>query len=1115
MRYLTKMRLINWHYFNDEIIKFHRSGNLITGGTGAGKSTIIDALQVLFVGNLKQLKFNQSATDKRSKRSITSYLRGSVNSEGLAHKRGKVDFSSYIVVEIELQKSKKTVLLGVAFDFNSKSMEYYHSFFQIEGIELTENLFYKEKNELYTREEFQDNLKRNKIKNTIYKKDSERYINDVKQTLGGVRDSFFKLIQKGIAFESITDIKHFVYEFVLDSDPLNSENLRENFERVRELENLIQETQKQILALTEIKQQWTAIENLNQGIESSYYISKKSAVLNEEEKVKGYICDKQEKIDEFEELNKTIQALKSKHQAMVEKINQLSVDIEKHNITTKIKEINLQINQLGEDVNRLGELRKNQNYKLKVEVQERNVLASVLRVLGHDGYEVESLYNGKRAWEAALTEGTSELSGYSPLLLNNSWRTAFKWVQDQAVLLKQDQEKIENEKKHVKEKIHELKKDRVLPSGHPSMVLKTLLTQRLHSTNNDEVPVYIVCEVIDVPNEKWKNAVEGYLKNLKFNIIVPPVYFDDALQVYHDHKFSHPISGVGLVNIKKMEEELRLPLKGSLAEEITTDISLVKIFTDYVLGGLIKCEEVQELKRHKRSITPTCMVYQNHTARQMPKKDYEIPYIGREAVKKQLEKQEEYLEELEQRLSAVKGQLVHCDKLSEMRSDKQDFYEGIFSALNECSNLSEKEQSILSLQQSLLAIDTSEVDRLKLKLKGLKEDEPRVRDLIGDKQNDSGKLEEKIANLTQLIADTEGKKLQLQNEFEEYLQSLGPTALDRGKERWEKLDSNRSYSELAGIYEKNAKSSESRRNNLKGPLIQLRTKFNETYHFGADATANDNERYQQRLTLLVETKLVEFNEQVAIKKENAYRCFQEDFILKLKERIERSKQTFDALNFSLNKLDFGGDQYRFRCLPNQSYIHYYEMIMDHDLLSDGLFSYVFQEKYESTLNDFFKELSFDEHHHSEQMERLMDYRTYLDFDIDISDRDGNEYKYSKKFGSNSGGESQVPFYIAVLASFFNTYQMHRKDPDTFRLVLFDEAFNRMDGERVEECIRFIHECGFQPIVVTPTTSLQVMAPLLPCTTMVIKHGFTSQVEQITKDDFLSFRRKEELEYVSE
>ncbi|MFJ5718196.1 ATP-binding protein [Neobacillus sp. NPDC093127] len=1115
MRFLKKMRLINWHYFNDEIIEFHRSGNLITGGTGAGKSTIIDALQVLFVGNLKLVKFNQSATDKRSKRSITSYLRGSVNSEGLAHKRGKMDFSSYIVVEIELQKSKKKVLLGVVFDFNSKSMEYYHSFFQIEGIELTENLFYKEKNELYTREEFQDNLKRNKIKNTIYKKDSERYINDVKQTLGGVRDSFFKLIQKGIAFESITDIKHFVYEFVLDSDPLNSENLRENFERVRELENLIQETEKQILALTEIKQQWTAIENLSQGIESSYYISKKSAVLNEEEKVKGYICEKQEKTGEFEKLIKAIQEFKSQHQAMIVEINQLSIEIEKHSITTKMKEIKEQINQLIQEVNKLGEIRENQNYKLKVEVQERDVLASVLRVLGREGNDVESLHNGKRAWEAVLTAGMSELSGYSPVLLNNSWRTAFKWAQDQAVLLKQDQEKIENQKHHVTEKIRELKKDRVLPSSHPSMILKTLLTQRLSTTNNAEVPVYIVCEVIDVPDEKWNNAVEGYLKNLKFNIIVPPEHFDDALQVYHDHKFSHPISGVGLVNIKKMEAELRPPLKGSLAEEITTDNSLVKSFTDYVLGTLIKCEEVQELKKHKRSITSTCMVYQNHTARQIPKKDYEIPYIGREAVKKQLEKQKEYLDELEQSLSTVNGHLAHCDKLNKMRSDKQDYYEGILSALNECAHLSEKEQSILSLQQSLLDIDTSEVDWLNLKLKELKEDEPRVGNLVGEMQGDSGKLEEKITNLTQLIDDTEGKKVQLQKNLEEYLQSLSPSALDRAKERWEKIDSSRPYGELVGIYENNARSSESRRNNLKGPLILLRTKFNETYHFGADSTANDNERYQQRLTLLVETKLVEFNEQVAIKKENAYRCFQEDFILKLKERIERSKQTFDALNFSLNKLDFGGDKYRFRCLPNQSYIHYYEMIMDHDLLSDGLFSYVFQEKYESTLNDFFKELSFDEHHHSEQMERLMDYRTYLDFDIDISDRDGNEFKYSKKFGSNSGGESQVPFYIAVLASFFNTYQMHRKDPDTFRLVLFDEAFNRMDGERVEECIQFIHECGFQPIVVTPTTSLQVMAPLLPCTTMVIKHGFTSQVEQITKDDFLSFRRKEELEHVSE
>lgn len=1120
MRYLKKLRLINWHYFNDETVEFHPSGNLITGGTGAGKSTIIDALQVLFVGNLKQVKLNQSANDndKKSQRSITSYLRGSVKSEGLTYKRGQKDFSSYIVVEIELQKSNKTVLLGVVFDFNSKSMEYYHSFFKIEDVQLTRELFYKERNILFTREQFQENLKKKKMEHMTYKKESQRYINDVKQTLGGVKDSFFKLIQKGIAFENITNIKQFIYEFVLDSDPLNSESLRENFERVREMENLIQETQKQIAALEDIEQKWNVIENINQGIETSRYISKKSAVLAEEDKAQKLTDERENKKVELEELNESIQLLKERNEEIRGEINQLSLEIEKHDVTTKIKNIEFQIDQLDKEIERLTDLLKNLKYKINQEVRERDGLISVLQELGTEKEFITSLIDGKNNWVALqerIERGSQlDVTNYSPEVLNNSWRAPYKWGQDRAVLLKQQEEKNVLEINEVKQKIDELKMDRVIPTNHPSMILKNLLTRELRSSDGEEVPVYIVCEVIDVSNEKWKNAVEGYLKNLKFNIIVPPEVFDDALQIYHDYKFSHPISGVGLVNIKKMTAELRQPLPNSLAEEITTDVSFAKVFTDYILGALIKCDDVQDLKKYKRSITATCMVYQNHTARQIPRKDYEVPFIGRGAVKIQLEKQVEYLAELEGSLSTVRARLTHWDKISKLRPDKLDFYHGIINALYDCSSKGNKEQELLKLQRSLLDMDTSEVDRLKQELGTLKEEEKTLGDQLGDKQSDSGKLDEKIENMAHLIKVTEDEKVRKQEEFIQWQKNLSPVSLDRCEERWEKLDRDKTSDELVTIYENNARASESRRNNLKGPLITKRQDFNRDFHFGADAAADDNENYQKRLILLVETKLVEFNEKAAEKKENAYRCFQEDFILKLKERIDRSKQTFDALNFSLNKLDFGGDCYRFKYMANPDYIRYYDMIMDQDLISDGLFSDSFQEKHEETLNEFFMELSFDEHQHTEHMERLMDYRTYLDFDIDIKDRDGNEYKYSKKFGSNSGGESQVPFYIAVLASFFHTYQMHRKDPDTFRLVLFDEAFNRMDGERVEECIRFIHECGFQPIIVTPTTSLQVMAPLLPCTTMVIKREFTSQVEQLTKDEWKSIHKKGEFEYVS-
>ena len=55
-------------------------------------------------------------------------------------------------------------------------------------------------------------------------------------------------------------------------------------------------------------------------------------------------------------------------------------------------------------------------------------------------------------------------------------------------------------------------------------------------------------------------------------------------------------------------------LKGSLAEEVVTDNPLHgSLWT--IMGHLMKCDSVEDLRNHDRSITDSCMLYQNFVAR--------------------------------------------------------------------------------------------------------------------------------------------------------------------------------------------------------------------------------------------------------------------------------------------------------------------------------------------------------------------------------------------------------------------------------------------------------------------------------------------------------------------
>ena len=113
------------------------------------------------------------------------------------------------------------------------------------------------------------------------------------------------------------------------------------------------------------------------------------------------------------------------------------------------------------------------------------------------------------------------------------------------------------------------------------------------------------------------------------------------------------------------------------------------------------------------------------------------------------------------------------------------------------------------------------------------------------------------------------------------------------------------------------------------------------------------------------------------------------------------------------------------------------------------------------------------------MEKYSDYRTYLSFDMQQLVQNGDEVikiRLSKMLRKNSGGEGQNPLYVALLASFAQAYHIGqpaglRKSP-SIRLVILDEAFSKMDAEKVASCIELIRGLGFQAIISATNDKIQ-------------------------------------------
>lgn len=106
------------------------------------------------------------------------------------------------------------------------------------------------------------------------------------------------------------------------------------------------------------------------------------------------------------------------------------------------------------------------------------------------------------------------------------------------------------------------------------------------------------------------------------------------------------------------------------------------------------------------------------------------------------------------------------------------------------------------------------------------------------------------------------------------------------------------------------------------------------------------------------------------------------------------------------------------------------------------------------------------------------------------------------------GETQTPYYVVIVASFLRIYRIgQRGGQDSARLMLFDEALNRMDPERAENALQLMRRFGLQPIVAAPTDKCELLTPHLEITLLVLREGDRAWVEPYHQRETRDPRRR--------
>ena len=227
LKKLTKIKIINWHYIQNETIEV-RNNVLVTGQNATGKSTILDALQyVLTAGDQV---FNLAAHD-HGNRSLKGYIRCKLGIDNQEYLRNG-DVTSHVALEFYDTDTDEFFTVGTVLDYK-EDVDSVKSIFYSTAKPMADEMFIADGMVLSI-----NNFKKTKLIDNIYQTKRETKT-AFRLLFGSVNERFFSLIQKALAFKPINNVKDFIYTYLLEEKRIDVQNIQESIRSYKDLEDTL------------------------------------------------------------------------------------------------------------------------------------------------------------------------------------------------------------------------------------------------------------------------------------------------------------------------------------------------------------------------------------------------------------------------------------------------------------------------------------------------------------------------------------------------------------------------------------------------------------------------------------------------------------------------------------------------------------------------------------------------------------------------------------------------------------------------------------------------------------------------------------------------------------
>ena len=1106
MKTLTKIRLINWHLFENTTIDCQGSTYFI-GINGAGKSTILDAVQFALVGGQRDVRFNQAAL-AGGKRTLASYVRGELGTEGQRFLRGDATG----VIALEFKNPDGTCFShGAVIDAYEDGRAPDVIYFIVHNAGLDDRWFFQAdlNGRLFDSRAFKRQLDHFAVAPASRAQTFSRledYRVHLLNRLGQLKDSFPAKIVKGLAFSPLTDIRSFVHNYLLDENLLDVKNLQEQLDTLRHFESLAADVRERIESLNKIDE-----------------LDKERAANRRRRITNGYIARRARGELHGAELKNTRLKLDETrlnlHRAENDR-DQLATHLKFAETALLDAKLALQSNQsaiqerdlrekLATLIAELTLLRRRQTDVETTLAKERADAKKLRQLLNADDHPIPSELetfiakprtsktqqdprNTIQEFQSALTVITQEYSREQIIL------------HEKSTTLLEEATRLEDEIRKLRTGDREISYESEAPNA---VRLRRLLRAELGLASEE---VIFLCDQLNIPDKEWQDAVEGILGLNRFTLLVPPAHYDAAMKLYRDRRHKDNLHGVALLDTERILANKTRPAQPeTLTSEVVTEHPAARAFVNLLLQNYIKCDSLEDLRTHRIAVTRECFVRYSYTDSHLNPQVYKRWFIGERATPRQIESRQQRLDEIAKEMTTLNERDNALRERLALTHDKTRSLIELEHALEAISVLPERNTQHATLTHELEKLDLRTAETLKADVETHQAEFTRL-------QTETGSVERRIGGLeseAKILAEVEILRLEreidasIQN-AENFLATEGADAdlrIEIEKELTRRLERQPVDVILqnAERYEGDYQTAESRN---RDRLREAKQAYSMKYDFGYDDTEHAT-RYTSERDKLINSELPQYESQIAHQRTLAEQELVENFIHRLREQIEEARQQLSYLNSTLSQLRFGGERYEFISQPATNVRLMYDMVMDsQNVLGASLSDSDFRQKHQQAWDLLLERLTANNQTSDSlatELRELQDYRSYLQYDIRIHYPNGDRALLSQINAKKSGGETTTPFYVAMAASFAQAYRLNQPRPsDTIRLALFDEAFSKMDTARTASALQFMREAGLQVLLATPPDKSGALLPFVDTVCTVVRKNSHAFVIEIDKSEMM-------------